>query len=191
MLSVCEIQGLMARVADHCALVIETMERQTWNMSACVRALRECLHHRGGKIMVCGNGGSAADAQHFAAELSGRFVKARGPLAGLALTTDTSAITAIANDFGYEQVFARQVTALGNEGDVLVCISTSGSSASILEAAAQARAMGIAVIGLIGGDGGQLHELCDYQVIVHSFVTARVQEVHQFVYHTWCEGIEE
>ncbi len=144
----------------------------------------------GGKLMFCGNGGSASDSQHIAAELSGRFVHDRRPLAGLALTTDTSALTSIANDYGFDQVFERQVQALGRAGDALVLISTSGGSANLLRAAQAARSSGIASIGLLGRDGGALRALCDDAVIVPSQVTARIQETHIFIGHCWCALIE-
>ncbi|MBI3130832.1 MAG: D-sedoheptulose 7-phosphate isomerase [Acidobacteria bacterium] len=145
---------------------------------------------RGCKILVCGNGGSAADAQHLAAELSGRYVKERKALAGIALTTDTSALTAIGNDYGYEYVFSRQVEALGRPGDVLIGISTSGNSGNVIKAVESAKALGMHTIGLLGKDGGKLKGLVDEAVVVPSAVTARIQEVHQMVYHFWCECLD-
>ncbi len=145
---------------------------------------------RGCKILVCGNGGSAADAQHLAAELSGRYVKERKALAGIALTTDTSALTAIANDYGYEFVFSRQVEALGRPGDVLIGISTSGNSPNVIKAVESAQALGMHTIGLLGKDGGKLKGLVDEALVVPSAVTARIQEVHQMVYHFWCECLD-
>ncbi|MGH8269105.1 MAG: D-sedoheptulose-7-phosphate isomerase, partial [Steroidobacteraceae bacterium] len=115
----------------------------------------------GGKLLLCGNGGSAADSQHIAAELTGRFVKDRRPLAAMALSTDTSALTCIANDYSFEEVFSRQVTALGRKGDCLLAFSTSGNSRNVLRAAEAARAAGLRVIGLLGRDGGALRALCD------------------------------
>lgn len=146
---------------------------------------------RGCKILVCGNGGSAADAQHFAAELTGRYVKERRPLAGIALTTDTSALTAIGNDYGYEQVFSRQVEALGRPGDVLVGISTSGNSPNVLRAVASAKGLGMHTIGILGRDGGTLKEAVHDALIVPSRITARIQEIHEMVFHFWCEAIDE
>jgi D-sedoheptulose 7-phosphate isomerase len=145
---------------------------------------------RGGKIMLCGNGGSAADCQHIAAELSGRLVDDRRPLAGLALTTDSSALTCIGNDYGFDAVFERQVRALGRAGDALVLISTSGRSPNLLRAATAARAIGVATFGLLGRDGGALLEHCDHALVVPSDVTARIQETHIFVGHCWCALIE-
>lgn len=145
----------------------------------------------GGKVMLCGNGGSAADSQHIAAELSGRFVDDRRPLAGLALSTDSSALTCIGNDYGFDAVFERQVRGLGRAGDSLVLISTSGKSPNLLRAAEAARALGITTLGLLGRDGGPLLALCDDAVIVPSDITARIQEAHIFIGHCWCALIEQ
>lgn len=145
----------------------------------------------GGKLMLCGNGGSAADCQHLAAELTGRFIDDRRPLAALALTTDTSALTCIANDYAFDQVFARQVRALGRPGDVLVAISTSGNSPNVLAAAAAAHELGIACIGLLGRDGGALKVLCDPAIVVPSTVTARIQEAHILIGHSLCGMLEQ
>ena len=145
---------------------------------------------RGCRILICGNGGSAADAQHFAAELSGRYVKTRRALAGIAITTDSSAITAISNDYGFDQIFSRQVEALGSSGDLLVCISTSGNSSNVISAAKVAKRLGIHTIGLLGNDGGSLKYLVDDALVVPSAVTARVQEIHMMTYHFWCEAID-
>lgn len=145
---------------------------------------------RGGRILICGNGGSAADAQHFAAELSGRYVKERRALAGISLTTDTSALTAIGNDYGYDLVFSRQVEALGRPGDVLVGISTSGNSPNVMRAVESAKALGLKTIGLLGKDGGKLKGMVDEAMVVPCSTTARIQEVHQMIYHFWCEVID-
>ncbi len=145
----------------------------------------------GKKILLCGNGGSAADAQHIAAELVGRFVAERRPLAAIALTTDTSALTAIANDYGYEHVFSRQVEALGAPGDVLVAITTSGTSKNVVAAVAAARAIGMKVIALTGAKGAAFVASCDAGVAVPSTVTARIQECHIAIGHFLCEAIDE
>ena len=137
---------------------------------------------RGNKIMFCGNGGSAADSQHLAAELVGRMREERGALAGLALTTDTSVLTAVANDYGYEQVFARQIAALGAPGDVLVALSTSGESPNIVAAVAQARKMGMVTVGLTGRQG-RLRELVDYTISIPADETPNIQEGHIIVGH--------
>ena len=152
-------------------------------------ALADCLAS-GGKILLCGNGGSAADCQHIAAELTGRFLNDRAPLAALALTTDTSALTCIANDYDFAEVFARQVKALGRSGDCLVCISTSGNSRNVVMAASAAIDRGIGTVALTG-QGGVLSHLCDHAVVVPSTVTARIQEAHIFIGHTWCGLIEQ
>ena len=145
----------------------------------------------GHKLLICGNGGSAADSQHIAAEFTGRFVADRRPLAAVALSTDTSALTCIANDFGFEHVFSRQVAALGNRGDCLLAISTSGNSANVLRAAETARAAGLPIIGLLGRDGGRMAALCDVPIVIPSKTTARIQEAHIFVGHVLCGMIEE
>ena len=144
----------------------------------------------GGKILVCGNGGSAADAQHFAAELVGRFELERRALSSIALTTDTSILTAIANDYAYTRVFARQIEAIGRAGDLLLAISTSGGSASILEALATAKAGGLTTVALTGRDGGPAGAAADIHINVPSPSTARVQEVHRTLLHAMCELIE-
>jgi D-sedoheptulose 7-phosphate isomerase len=146
---------------------------------------------QGGKLMFCGNGGSAADSQHLAAELTGRLVHDRRPLAAMALSTDTSALTCIANDYAFDQVFARQVQALGRPGDSLIAISTSGNSGNVIAAVQIAREIGVKTIGLLGRDGGRLRELCDVSVIVPSSTTARIQEAHILLGHTLCGMIEQ
>lgn len=145
----------------------------------------------GKKVLLCGNGGSAADAQHIAAELVGRFVAERRALAAIALTTDTSALTAISNDYGFEQVFARQVDGLGAEGDVLVAITTSGASKNVLAAVKVARERGMKVIGLTGSKGAAFVAACDAGVAVPSTVTARIQECHIVIGHLLCEVVDE
>lgn len=153
--------------------------------------LIETTLSQGGKLMLCGNGGSAADSQHLAAEFTGRFVNDRRPLAAVALSTDTSALTCIANDYGFDDVFSRQVTGLGRKGDCLLAISTSGNSRNVLRAAEAAGAAGIRVIGLLGRDGGALRALCDIAIVVPSATTARIQEAHIFIGHTLCAMVEE
>ena len=151
--------------------------------------LTDCLK-RGGTVFLIGNGGSAADAQHIAAELVGRFEK-DNMLPSIALTTDPSCMTALANDFGYETVFSRQVKALMKPEDVLVAISTSGNSVSINKAAESAAEKGCRVVGLTGKDGGKLKEICTASVIVPSQRTCRIQECHIAIGHIWCEIIEK
>lgn len=145
----------------------------------------------GGKVMFCGNGGSAADAQHLAAELSGRFLHDRKSLAGLALTTDTSALTAIGNDYGFDHVFARPLRGLGRAGDALVAISTSGNSPNVLEAIKAAREIGIKVVGLTGAKGGKLAEMADVCIKAPADRTDHIQEMHIAVGHMLCGIVEE
>jgi D-sedoheptulose 7-phosphate isomerase len=145
----------------------------------------------GGKLMFCGNGGSAADSQHLASEFTGRFINDRRPLAALALTTDSSALTCIANDYSFDDVFCRQVLGLGREGDCLIAISTSGNSRNVIRAAEAARGGGMHTVGLLGRDGGKLRDLCDVPIVVPSMSTARIQEAHSFIGHTLCALVEQ
>jgi len=145
----------------------------------------------GNKILLCGNGGSAADAQHIAAELTGRYKSERRGLPGIALTTDTSALTAIGNDYGYDRVFDRQVEALAQPGDLLIGISTSGNSANVLSALTLAKELGCAIIGFSGRDGGKMNEVCDINLVVPSDNTPRIQEMHILFGHTICQIIDD
>ena len=144
----------------------------------------------GNKILICGNGGSAADAQHFAAELVGRFMTERKGLPAIALTTDTSIITSIGNDYAYDVIFSRQVEALGNEGDLLVGISTSGNSGNVIKAVELAKEKGMKTVGMLGKNGGKLIEICDASLLVPCNMTARVQEAQELTYHVICEMID-
>jgi D-sedoheptulose 7-phosphate isomerase len=157
------------------------------------RAISLCMGsiQQNGKLMFCGNGGSAADSQHLAAEFTGRFIKDRKPLPGLALSTDSSALTCIGNDYSFNDVFLRQVQALGKEGDCLVGISTSGNSENVFRAFIAAKELGIKTIGLLGRDGGKLAPLSDVAIVVPSDVTARIQEAHILIGHTICGGVEQ
>jgi D-sedoheptulose 7-phosphate isomerase len=145
----------------------------------------------GGQLLIAGNGGSAADAQHIAAELTGRFQRERKPLRALALHANTSALTAIGNDYGYEYVFAREFLAHANPGDVLLAISTSGNSLNILRTIEAARKIKVSVIGLTGESGGKMRDKCDLCLCVPSMSTARIQEMHITIGHTICELLEE
>jgi D-sedoheptulose 7-phosphate isomerase len=161
-------------------------------IEAAARRMAGCLQ-AGGKVMACGNGGSAADSQHFAAELLNRFEKERPPLAAIALTTDTSTLTSIANDYRYEDVFAKQIQALGKSGDMLLAISTSGNSPNVIEAIHAAHARGIAVVALTGKQGGKIAALLgpdDIHLCVPAERTARIQEVHLLAIHCLCDGID-
>jgi len=152
-------------------------------------AVRKALES-GGKILLCGNGGSASDAQHIAAELAGRLSRERRGLAALALTVNPSVLTAVANDYGYGEVFARQVEALGRPGDVLIGISTSGRSANIVRALEEGRARGLMTVGFVGGEAGAMGHHCDLLVSVPSVDTQRIQEIHIAVGHAVCELVE-
>ena len=143
-----------------------------------------------GTIFWCGNGGSAADSQHIAAEFVGRFKKDRIPLRSIALTTDTSILTCVSNDYSYEEIFSRQLRALGRDGDVLVVISTSGKSENIRQVLIHARKMGIKTIGLLGKEGGDCKDYVDVPLIVQSDITARIQETHILIEHLLCELVE-
>lgn len=146
---------------------------------------------RGGKILLAGNGGSAADAQHIAAEFVGRFETERRALPALALTTDTSAMTAIGNDYGFERIFSRQVSALAQRGDILIAISTSGNSPNLVQAVNVARQKGTITIGLLGRDGGLLRGIVDFALVIPSEVTARIQEMHILIGHLICSHIDQ
>jgi len=152
----------------------------------CIDALR-----RGNKILLAGNGGSASDAQHIAAELVGRFEKDRPGLPAMALTTNASQLTALSNDYGYEAVFSRQLQALGKEGDVFFALSTSGNSANVVNAAEVAKAQGLVTVGMTGESGGKLESLCDVCIKVPSSNTARIQEAHITIGHIVCAHIEQ
>jgi D-sedoheptulose 7-phosphate isomerase len=145
----------------------------------------------GRKLLICGNGGSAADAQHIAGELVGRFLKIRKGLPAIAIVSDSATMTAIANDLGSEYIFARQVEALGNEGDMLMAISTSGKSKNILLAMQTAKETGISTIGLAGNNGGLMQDLTDHPLFVGTKETPRIQEIHLLTYHYICEKVEE
>lgn len=162
-------------------------------LARAARMLAEALS-AGNKVLACGNGGSAGDAQHFTAELTGRFERERPGLPGIALTVDSSALTAIANDYSFEQVFAKQVQALGRSGDVLLAISTSGDSPNVVRAIEAARAQGLTVIALTGREGGRIAAMlgaADVELRVASAVTARIQEVHILLLHCLCDAVDE
>lgn len=144
-----------------------------------------------GKILIFGNGGSAADAQHLAAELVNRFKKERAPMPAIALTTDTSILTAIANDYDFSEVFSKQILALGKKGDIALGISTSGKSSNVIEALKVAKKLGLYTVGLSGGDGGLMKDFCDYLILVPSRETPRIQEGHLLFLHIFSELLEE
>lgn len=156
------------------------------------RAADICIESilKGGKVILMGNGGSAADAQHIAAELVGRFLKERSAIAGIALTTNTSILTCLGNDYSYDYIFERQMEALGRAGDVAIGISTSGNSENVYRALQKAQAIGIKTIGLLGKDGGKIASVCDLPLIVPSNDTPRIQEIHILIGHILSDEIE-
>jgi len=174
---------------DHAA-VIAALEGKIHVIEAAAAAVVKCLVD-GGKVLWMGNGGSAADAQHMAAEIVGRFVKERPGLPSIALTVDTSILTAVGNDYGYDEVFARQVRALGDPGDVVVAISTSGNSGNVLRTLEAARDLEMVSIGLTGEGGGKMAGMVDILVDVPATMTARIQEAHLLVEHTICEAVDD
>jgi D-sedoheptulose 7-phosphate isomerase len=176
--------------ADSVALKQRFFDEKAELLSRCAGKIAERLR-AGGKVLVFGNGGSAADSQHFAAELSGRFHRERAALPAMALTTDTSALTAIGNDYGYEFVFSRQVEAHGRNGDVAIGISTSGKSPNVVRALRAARERDLVTVAMTGQAGGVLGPLADFLIDVPHADTARIQEVHGMVVHILCELIEE
>ncbi len=179
-----------AQAAELDAVLRKFLERyETALLGAAAQAADSLA--RGGKVLFFGNGGSAAEAQHFAAELINRMTRDRPALAGIALSTDGSSLTSIANDSSYDRVFARQIEALGRAGDVALALSTSGSSPNILQGLETARRLDLATVAFLGRDGGKAASLADCSLIVESDVTARIQEVHLFAGHLYCEAIEE
>lgn len=188
-LSTEEPRSYAVALREHLSLfdTLDSLQADVQNAAAMVvRTLSS-----GGKLMLCGNGGSAADSQHIAAELTGRFVQDRRPLAAIALTTDSSALTCIGNDYDFSEVFSRQVIGLGRPGDCLLAISTSGTSANVVKAVEAAQRLHISTVALSGRDGGRLRSLCDAAIVVPSATTARIQEAHIFVGHALCALIEE
>jgi len=176
-------------LAQHLDVFGKIAATQTKLIAACAEKLLDAFRS-GNKILLCGNGGSASDAQHIAAEFVGRYETERPALPAIALTTDTSALTAIANDYGAERIFSRQVEALARTGDCLVAISTSGSSSNVIAAVITARKRGCTVVGLTGQDGTKLAGLCDVCIMVPSQRTARIQEAHIAIAHVWCEIVD-
>jgi len=180
-------------VIDEIEASIDVKRRTIETQAPMIVAIAERVvetFRRGGKLLLCGNGGSAADAQHIAAEFVSRFRRERHGLPAIALTTDTSILTAISNDYGYERVFARQIEALGRPGDMVIGISTSGISASVIAAMRAARNGSMATVGFTGASGGTLVDHVDLCLCVPSHNTARIQEVHITVAHTVCEIVE-
>jgi D-sedoheptulose 7-phosphate isomerase len=183
-------QGIKRLAAESVALKQRFFEANAGLLVAAGTRIAECLRG-GGKVLTFGNGGSAADAQHLAGELVGRFLRDRAALSAIALTTDSSVTTAIANDMGYDAVFRRQVEAHGRPGDVAVGITTSGRSPNVVQALQLARERGLVTLGLTGGGGGRLVGAVDYLIDVPHAETARIQEVHTMVVHVLCQIVEE
>lgn len=172
---------------------IEVAKKALKTLSPVILETAQTLHEalsKGNKILICGNGGSAADSQHFAAELTGRYKRERKGLSAIALSTDTSALTAIGNDYGYEFVFSRQVEALAKEGDVVIGISTSGNSKNVVHALEVANKLNCTTISLSGRDGGVIKSLCDHNLVAPSDDTPRIQEIHIICIHLLCELLE-
>ena len=186
------VERIQQHFRDSAAIKLAAMETLAVPIAAAVDTMFAALANSN-KILACGNGGSAADAQHFAAELIGRFERERPGLPALALTTDASVLTAVANDYAYDQVFAKQVRALGQPGDVLLAITTSGNSANVLAAIAEAHEREMVVIALTGKGGGEVNAVLadtDIHLCVPSERTARIQEVHLLTIHCLCDGID-
>lgn len=174
----------------HAELVRKVEEQLTVAIIGCVALLVDALR-TGNKILTMGNGGSAADAQHFAAEMIGRFMMERKALPSIALTTDTSILTAVGNDYGFEEVFTRQVEALTNPGDVIIGISTSGNSKNVKRALESGKRLGAKTVGLLGRDGGEIGPIVDLELTVPSSETPRVQESHLIIIHILCDLVEK
>ena len=180
---------IISELQAHKTTIEKTIEVMVPQIEEASRSVIETLKN-GNKILLCGNGGSAADAQHIAAELTGRYKSERRGLPAIALTTDTSALTAIANDYGYNRIFNRQVEALGREGDLFIGISTSGNSANVISAFTSAKDLGCKTIGLSGRDGGAMNDACDINLVVPSDDTPRIQEMHITIGHILCAAVD-
>ena len=190
-LALAELEELMQRELNEHRETFEATARMLKQPFIASLQLLENSVRAGGKVLLFGNGGSAADAQHIAAEFVIRYKADRAPIAAIALSTDTSALTACGNDFGFEAIFERQVEALGRPQDVAVGISTSGNSPNVLRGLRRAREMGLKTLGFGGGTGGQLPSLCDALIVVPSAVTARIQEMHITIGHMLCKTLEQ
>ncbi|MEQ1922393.1 MAG: D-sedoheptulose 7-phosphate isomerase [Pyrinomonadaceae bacterium] len=185
-----ESSSIAARsLNEHLDIFQAVLHSSEETIRACADLLLDTFK-KGNKVLICGNGGSAADAQHIAAEFVGRYETERRALPAIALTTDTSALTALANDYDFERIFARQVEALAVDGDCLIAISTSGNSRNVIAAVMEARRKGGKIIGMTGAAGKKLASLCDACIMVPSERTARIQEAHITIAHIWCEMVD-
>ena len=182
------IETLRTALAEHQAVMTQ-LESLFPQISAVAQCLRDCLK-QGGKILLMGNGGSAADCQHIAAEIVGRYKRERRGLPAIALTTDTSILTSVGNDYGFEFIFSRQVEALCGPLDVVIGLSTSGNSANVVRAIETAKQIGATTVAMTGGSGGKLAGLCDFNLVMPSSDTPRIQEAHIFIGHVVCELVE-
>jgi D-sedoheptulose 7-phosphate isomerase len=180
---------LSASLLEHVRVMQAVLQENMAEIELGAQLICQTLRE-GHKLLLCGNGGSAADAQHIAAELVGRYERQRRAWPAIALTTDTSALTALGNDYGYAEIFARQVEALAQPGDLLLAISTSGDSPNVLKAVERARERGCRTIALTGAGGGRLASSCDQSIVIPSSRTSRVQEAHITIGHLWCEMID-
>ena len=177
-------------ILDDHLLAVESLRSMGDQVEAAADVIVKTLSN-GGKILICGNGGSAADAQHFAAELVGRFLKNRRALPAVALTTDSSILTSVGNDYSFDEIFSRQVEALAQKGDLLIGLSTSGNSPNVYRAIGCAREIGCTTVSLLGRDGGTIKAVSDQAIVVQCDVTARVQECHILLIHYICMKVEE
>jgi D-sedoheptulose 7-phosphate isomerase len=186
-----EVEALLRNEFDEHRLAFEATARGVGRSFAAALQLLERSLRRGGKLLLFGNGGSAADAQHIAAELVIRYKSDRPAIAAIALTTDSSALTACGNDLGFDALFERQIEALGRKDDVAIGISTSGNSQNVLRGLRQARKMELRTVGLTGGTGGEMPSLCDAVIMIPSAITARIQEMHIIIGHMLCKALEQ
>jgi D-sedoheptulose 7-phosphate isomerase len=190
-LFLCDPEALLQQELDEHRATFEAMSQILARSFIETLSILEQSLRRGGKLLLFGNGGSAADAQHIAAELIIRYKADRAPISAMALTTDSSALTACGNDLGFDAFFERQIEGLGRKGDVAVGISTSGNSVNVLKGLGRARTLGLRTVGLIGGTGGPMLALCDAAIVVPSTVTARIQEMHITIGHVLCKALEQ
>jgi len=184
------LEKIKSQFTESAALKLRVAEELSDSIGRMAQMMADAVAH-GGKLLICGNGGSAADAQHFAAELIGRLARERGAIPAIALTTDTSILTAVANDYSFDNVFKRQVEGLGKPGDILIALSTSGNSENVIRALKSALQMQMKTIALLGKGGGRLATLADEVIVVPSASSQRIQEVHITIVHVWCELIED